>query len=413
MIPQGPNITLEPFSLSEDEDPPSLRTSPRKRKEKKIYESEPFQKSLQSKRKKGKEKEHTPSIPDDNDLPLANDLEGIELYQARQSHISKKRRPGRQPDQHPVVGKRLTEDDEIIIVKIALKYQARFGVDSMRRFWMRVRSQYEKIANRSYYSVDRKAKDCLERRHSQLKHETKSGHGHKAREDEWTQIMDDWDTVVQAYKAKKDDDKEAKRKKLRDTKHYNRDRERLNERLGNKKTKKTNEILNISSGISSSSDATDVETNNSTNGESSTDEISHDGLPRESSMPPSIATLRSESSTPIPGPSNINTRTDIDIDNLSEASKLLPQRKKKAPRKQRRERKDRGPVATKEIAELGATMTTYIEHLMKQPTVIPATAPAAPPIRQTELMQGQQRMEEGIKSLSESVGKIQENQVML
>lgn len=113
MLPLSPNVTLEPYTWTEDDNPPSLRTSPRKRKEKEIYESEPFQKSLQSKRKKGKEKEHTPSISDDNDLSLANDLEGMESYQARQSHISKKRRPGRQPDQHPVVGKRLTEDDDV------------------------------------------------------------------------------------------------------------------------------------------------------------------------------------------------------------------------------------------------------------------------------------------------------------
>ena len=81
------------------------------------------------------------------------------------------------------IGSRSTEKDDLILVSLALKYQALYGVDSMKVFWKRVRTKFEKVINRAYASVKRRTKDLLEIREEQLKKEAKAGHGHEARDD--------------------------------------------------------------------------------------------------------------------------------------------------------------------------------------------------------------------------------------
>ncbi len=403
----------------------ALRTSPRKRKEKEMYEPEPFQKEKKKSpktkhNKKGKEKAHTPS---DEDLPSLNDPIAIERYQAKQQvdsqtpappHTPKKRRPGRQPDQHVLIGSRLTEDEDRILIMIALRYQAKYGVDPMYRFWTRVRAQFQKITKRTYASVERRARDLLEIRHNQLRREAESGHGHEARDDKWTKTMDAWDLVVQAYNSKKDDSKVAKKKKLQHSKRHDQARDSLNARLGNKNKGSRKVTIDISSGGSDSetSPTSAEDTHESTtNDESSTDEIHDDLLSPRFTSPPviSVQAVESRRDTPTPGPSNMDPPgSDLEAmvaDIVTDDERTIPLAKKtpKKTKKPRRERKARGTTATElGIGDVTAAMTKYLHHMTNRSTAPKDEVPQVPQVNI-----------EGYKGIREHLNRLTKNQALI
>lgn len=299
ILPQEPGVALEPYQLDDPDEPLTisqrLSATPPKRKEKKRYEPDPyiFQKKKKGNRK-GKEKEHTPILDEqeeeDEELPIWNDITAMKSYADKQQlssqflgnpqHSSMPRTPyttgrGRKPNSTVTVGSRLTEHEDIILVSLALKYQASYGLETMQVFWKRVRNKFERITKRTYASVERRTKDLLEMRQEQLKKESKAGHGHEARDDVWTQAIDDWNEVVTTLQKKKHTSRAAKAKKIQDSKDHDRKRESLNERLGNKKKKVT---IDISSNETTSDETNsqDDETNNETDNESSTDIIPDD-----------------------------------------------------------------------------------------------------------------------------------------
>ena len=143
------NIHLERYEGDSDQPDDQtiaqrLTNTPCKRERRKLYEQAPFQRVNPKKQKKGKEKKHTPSDQKDEE----DDREPVNDPAVHPT--SKKRRSGRQPDLHLTVGSRLTQKDNILMVGIALKYHTRYEMESMRRFWHRVREQFEKISKLPY-----------------------------------------------------------------------------------------------------------------------------------------------------------------------------------------------------------------------------------------------------------------------
>ena len=435
MLPLGPGITLEPYHWDESDEPLTisqrLTATPRKRKKKKPYEPEPFQKK---RNKKGKEKEHTPLAieeeDDDEELPPWNDPIAMKLYVETQQQRLKDLRNqsnevsqtpaaprtpqkggrGRRPNQSVKVGSRLTEEDDIIIVSLALKYQASYGITSMTAFWKRVRNKFERITKRTYASVERRTKVLIEMRQQQLKQEAKAGHGHEARDDMWTKAIDDWNDVIEAYQQKKHTSKAAKEKKAQDSKDHDRMRQSLNERMGNKKRKV---LIEIASDVSNETNSDENNTQEGSADSSTDDESSNDDIPDDLATPLAINSVRSVESvgdSPTPGPSKSGP-SDPYLDALlvgisSHSDTPVPpprnvKKTKKTPKKQYRQRKDRPTAATEGTAELQATMARYIEYLMNQP-------PAATSKTITTDTEGSQA--KTIRHISKQISIVTENQ---
>jgi len=143
-----------------------------------------------------------------------------------------KRTKGRQSGQKIVYDRRLTKEKDIILANVCIARSSKYGIESMRRFWSKIRGKFESAIGRKYAGVSRHMDDLVIKRKANIKASHKSGHA--ARDDDYTQTIDGWIPTVQTHQKSKSKKSSSRKKKLKvDAKHERR-RDRLSQRLKDK-----------------------------------------------------------------------------------------------------------------------------------------------------------------------------------
>jgi hypothetical protein len=99
-----------------------------------------------------------------------------------------KRKKGRQPGQKLNYGTRLTEEDDVIRANMCVARSAKYGTETMQRFWDKIRNRFEKAIGRKHIGVNRRMDDLVIKRKVDIRVSHKCGHA--ARDDHWTQAID-------------------------------------------------------------------------------------------------------------------------------------------------------------------------------------------------------------------------------
>jgi len=222
-----PNVTIEPFSL-DDSLPDTPRKSPRKRKERSLFNQDLFQKTPSKGRgQKSKEKEHTPE---------GDDLQNRPTGSPSTYHKIHHKAPGRQLGQKVSLPKRLTDEQKTMILDICIaRGFDKFSTQTSQHFWERVSQKFKDLTDIPYRSTKRIVDKMLVWRKHLKK---KQGSGHAARDDDLTQAIDQWQEIIDEVTEEHTLQLSQKEQKTRHGKAHDLRRDRLNERLGNKKKKR-------------------------------------------------------------------------------------------------------------------------------------------------------------------------------
>ncbi|MCJ1346300.1 hypothetical protein MMC31_004515 [Peltigera leucophlebia] len=131
-----------------------------------------------------KKSQKEPSVMDSQvDSLLSEDSNG-ELQSASQA----KKRPGRQPGQSLSYGKRLTEEEEIILMKCCLANC--------------IKEDFYEEAGRAYTGVQRKMEQLVKDRKKELSKEvSRALSGVAVRDDEWARTLDDWLEIYEHHEG--------------------------------------------------------------------------------------------------------------------------------------------------------------------------------------------------------------------
>jgi len=181
------------------------------------------------------------------------------------------RTKGRQLGQKMTYGRRLTKEEDIILANVCIARSSKYGIESMRRFWSKIRGKFEAAIDRKYAGVNRHINDLIIKRKADIKASHKSGHA--ARDDDYTQAIDGWIPIVQAYQKGRNEKSSSRKKKLEANAKHEKRRDRLSQRL---KDKPDYELSSSSFSVASSTSNNDSSEDQSNSEDSSLNSIPSD-----------------------------------------------------------------------------------------------------------------------------------------
>ena len=131
-------------------------------------------------------------------LLLSEDSNG-ELQLASQAE----KRLGRQPGQSLAYRKRLTEEEEIILIKCCLANCVTYGqVRKITEWWTQIKEEFYEEAGRAYTSVQWKMEQLVKDRKTELSVEVSGAlSGVVVKDDEWARTLDDWLEIYEHHKG--------------------------------------------------------------------------------------------------------------------------------------------------------------------------------------------------------------------
>jgi len=288
-----PSQSLPPLQVSQP--PEDTRRSPRKRKEATWFESEPFQRSPGKRRRQVDERHQrtvTQELEEENvelDADGSTDPDFYTQNTASRRRASgtpsappppktstppapHKRKKGRQLGQKLNYGQRLTEEDDVILANMCVARSAKYGIETMQRFWDKIRKRFETAIGRKYVDVSRRMKHLVSKRKADIRASHKSGHA--ARDDDWTQAIDGWMPTFAAYQKAKNQKSSSRKRKMKENAKHEKRRDRLSQRLKDKPNYEVSSSSSFSSSAASVSSGESSE--NQSNSEDSSSSISSD-----------------------------------------------------------------------------------------------------------------------------------------
>ncbi len=83
-----------------------------------------------------------------------------------------------------IYDRRLTKKEDIILVNVCIARFSKYDIESMRRFWSKIRDKLEMTIDRKYVGVNRHINDLIIKRKVDIKASHKLGHA--IRDDNYT-----------------------------------------------------------------------------------------------------------------------------------------------------------------------------------------------------------------------------------
>ena len=99
------------------------------------------------------------------------------------------RTKGRQLDQKMIYDRRLTKKEDIILANVCIARFSKYDIESMRRFWSKIRGKFEATIDRKYVEVNRHMNNLIIKRKVDIKASHKLEHA--TRDDDYTQAIDE------------------------------------------------------------------------------------------------------------------------------------------------------------------------------------------------------------------------------
>jgi hypothetical protein len=143
-----------------------------------------------------------------------------------------KRKKGRQLGQKLNYDQRLTEEDDVILANMCVTKSAKYGIETMQRFWDKIRKRFEIAIGRKYVDVSRRMKHLVSKRKVDIRASHKSGHA--TRDDDWTQAIDEWMPTFATYQKAKNQKSSSRKRKMKENAKHEKRRNKLSQRLKDK-----------------------------------------------------------------------------------------------------------------------------------------------------------------------------------